>query len=379
MKNIYLDNAATSFPKPPGVYEKTFEFLRASAGNPGRGAHYFSASSADVIEKTRRAAARFFGLSDFRRLVFTHNATDSINIALKGLLKPGDHVITSNLDHNSVSRPLEHLATSRQVTVTRIPFDSHGNVHAEQYEHALTPATRLMVLTHGSNVLGSVQALSSFVELAKRAKLPLLLDAAQTAGRIPIRLQDDPILLACSGHKALFGLPGTGILTVPPGIEIEKWREGGSGSTSESLEHPAELPMRLEAGTPNFAGIASLYEGICYLEQKGIDAIHDHEILLAAQLQHFLSADKRFMLHSIDPRVAVIAFNITRVPPEEAAAILDSEFGIAVRSGLHCAGVLHAQLGTLPNGCIRVSPGYFNTLAEIDTLLLSLSKIAEAY
>jgi selenocysteine lyase/cysteine desulfurase len=274
---------------------------------------------------------------------------------------------------------LEHLAKSLPLSVTRLPFNANGAVDERHYRDSMTEKTRLMILTHGSNVLGSVQPLRAFIELAKTTGIPLLVDAAQTAGRVPIDLNDAPVFLACSAHKALLGFPGTGILTVPPGIDVRKWREGGSGSTSESLDHPEDLPMRLEAGTPNFAGIPSLFFGIKFIGDTGIQKIHEQEMALAERIRTFLQADDRFTLYSADPELAVLAFNLRTVPPEDLSLILDHEFGIAVRSGLHCAAVLHSQLGTLPSGCVRISPGYFNTASEIDTLIASLQKIAEAY
>lgn len=374
---IYLDNAATSFPKPPEVYESTFHFMKESGGNPGRGAHFFSNASAQMLDSTRKALAQFFGLSDSRRLIFTFGCTDSINIVLKGFLKAGDHVIASNLDHNSISRPLQSLP----IETTRLPFDSKGKLDPDAVRKVLRKDTKLIVLTHGSNVLGSIQRLERFVEIAREANVHLLVDAAQTAGRISIQLGDAPVFLVCSGHKALFGMPGIGILTVPPGVELQKWREGGTGSASEVLQHPEELPMRLEAGTPNFLGIASLYAGLSFLNKISISEIHAKEIRLTEPLRVFLRNESAFDLYSpeSDESLAVISFNLRNAPPEEVAMILDQEFKMAVRAGLHCAAVTHAQLKTTPAGCVRVSPGYFNTEEDIARLIEALRRIGKAY
>jgi len=373
---IYLDNAATTFPKPGSVYEMSFQFMKGRAGNPGRGSHVFANASAEMVEACRRKTARFFGVEDFKRVVFTHNCTDSINMVMKGLLNPGDHVIATNLDHNSVSRPLQNLS-QKGVEITRLPFEKSGKVPADRCRNAIRENTALIVLNHGSNVLGSVQDWTSFLG----SGIPLLLDAAQTAGRVPITAGNLPVFVACSAHKALFGMPGLGILIVPSGSALRAWREGGSGSASEKLEHPSELPMHLEAGTPNFLSIASLFYGLEYMEQEGIERIHRKERQLARLLVEFLRSDARFELYSHfgDNDLAVLAFNIRGVPPEEAAAILDQRFGIAIRAGLHCAAVLHQQLGTLPDGCLRVSPGYFNTPIEIAALIEALSTIVEGY
>jgi cysteine desulfurase/selenocysteine lyase len=373
---IYLDNAATTFPKPVSILETSFHIMKQGAGNPGRGSHAYAVASAEIVEKCRRKVARFFGVEDHRRVIFTYNCTDSINMTLKGLLKEGSHVITTNLDHNSVARPLHSLGR-QGVEVTRIPFDDSGRVDTGRCGRELRENTALMVLNHGSNVLGSVQDWTEFLSLG----VPILLDAAQTAGRIPILIGKAPVFVAFSAHKALFGLPGLGVLIVPPDADLRAWREGGSGSASEKLEHPMELPMHLEAGTPNFLSIASLLAGLEFMEQESIDRVHERERKLAARLVSFLRADDRFVVYSsFAPQdLAVIAFNIRNVPPEEAGAILDQRFGIAVRAGLHCAAVLHEQLGTLPDGCLRVSPGYFNTEEDMAALVEALKAIAEGY
>ncbi len=379
---IYLDNAATTFPKPDSVYEKTLEYMRTCAGNPGRGAHYFSNASSEIVENTRRQMARLFHLPDYQRVVFTGGCTESVNMVLKGYLKRGDHVICTNLDHNAVSRPLEHLRRNLPLHVTRLPFDGNGTVDPETARQSIQSNTTLIVLNHGSNVLGSVQALPEFLRLALETGIPLLLDAAQTAGRIPLEIGEAPVFVAASGHKKLYGMPGLGILAVPAGKELAKWREGGSGSSSESLEHPDELPMRLEAGTPNFLAISSLAHGVNFIEDKGMEEIHRYEMNLGMKLFEFLRSDKRYISYSqptSSHHLSTISFNLLKAPPDEVAVILDQSSGLAVRGGLHCAAVLHEQLGTLPDGCLRVSPGYFNTEQEIKKLIGALQTIADGY
>lgn len=378
---IYLDNAATTFPKPVEVYDRTFEWMRESGGNPGRGGHALSTASGQITETTRKRLSDFFGVSDPRRIIFTYNCTDSMNMVIKGLLHHSGHVVTTNLDHNSVSRPLEDLRRKIGLQITRVPFDENGFVDPTQFESAIEESTTLLVVNHGSNVLGSVQSLEPFFRIAATKNIPLLVDAAQTAGRIPIAVGDAPVFLACSGHKGLFAMPGIGVLVVPATFSIERWREGGTGTASEELHHPDELPMRLEAGTPNFLGIASVLFGLEYIQKEGMSRIHDAERELAKRLHRALSDDSRFTLYSTDAgeRTSVVSFNLNAAPAEEVATILDQHFGIAVRSGLHCAAVLHQQLGTIPGGCARVSPGYLNTPDHIDTLIAALKSIADGY
>jgi cysteine desulfurase / selenocysteine lyase len=379
---IYLDNAATTFPKPEGVYEQTFRFLKESGGNPGRGGHHFANASRQVVEESRQRIARFLGVRDARRVIFTANCTDSINMVLKGYLQPGSHVVASNLDHNAVSRPLEALHRNGTIEITRLPFIAGGYLPARAVVESIRHNTTLIVLCHGSNVFGTVQDLKAIASLSKEREIPLLVDAAQTAGRISIQADDSPMFVACSAHKALFGLPGLGILTLPENMELTPSREGGTGTSSESIIHPHHLPERLEAGTPNVPAIASLKYGLDFIEKEGMDAIHEKEMRLLNRLYSELNDDERFEFYSkpeCGRHVAVAALNIKGVPAEEAAAILDQSFGIAIRAGLHCAAVLHHQLGTTTGGCLRISPGYFNSEDDIDRTAKALKQIADKY
>jgi cysteine desulfurase / selenocysteine lyase len=379
---IYLDNAATTFPKPTGVLEQTFRFLVESAGNPGRGGHHYANASQQVLEESRQRVARFLGVRDSRRVIFTAGCTDSLNLVIKGYLRHGSHVIASNLDHNAVSRPLETLHRNGTIQITRIPFNSDGYLSANAIRESIRHNTTLIVLCHGSNVLGTVQDLRAISKLSTEKGIPLLVDAAQTAGRIAIEADESQMFVACSAHKALFGLPGLGILTLPENSELQPSREGGTGTSSESVIHPQQLPERLEAGTPNVPAIASLKYGLDFIEREGMDAIHEKEMKLLNQLHTQLNDDPRFEFYSkphSGPHVAVAALNIKAVPAEEVAAILDQSFGVAVRAGLHCAAVLHQQLGTIPGGCLRISPGFFNTEDEIDQTAKALKQIAEKY
>ena len=379
---VYLDNAATTFPKPEGVYEKTFKFLRESAGNPGRGGHYFANASRQIVEEARNRVARFLGVRDPKRVIFTSNCTDSINMVLKGYLKPGSHVIASNLDHNAVSRPLESLRRNGLIELTRIPFEAQGYLTAESISGAVRDSTTLIVLTHGSNVLGTIQNLDDIASIARATGIPLLVDAAQTAGRIAMIADSAPMFIACSAHKGLLGLPGLGILTLPENATLRPMREGGTGTSSESVIHPEQLPERLEAGTPNVAAIASIRYALDFIETEGIETIHRKEMALIYRLVEKLRGNDRIIVYSDPekgPHVAVVALNVRDIPAEEVSAILDQNFGIAVRAGLHCAAVLHQQLGTLPGGCLRISPGVFNSNEDIDQFAEALNQIIEQY
>jgi selenocysteine lyase/cysteine desulfurase len=290
-------------------------------------------------------------------------------------------VIASNLDHNAISRPLESLKRAGTIQLTRIPFED-GYLNPDQLKMAINSSTTLIVLTHASNILGTVQNLEQIGAIAKSANIPLLLDAAQTAGRLSIHADSAPMFVACSAHKSLFGLPGLGILTLPENISLPPMREGGTGTASESVIHPDQLPERLEAGTPNVTAIASLRFALDFIESEGVESIHQKELELVYDLVKTIRTDDRFQIYSDPvngPHVAVVGMNICNVPAEEAAAILDQNYGIAIRAGLHCAAVLHQQLGTLPGGCLRISPGVFNTKEEIAKLGEALHKIAEQY
>ncbi len=313
------------------------------------------------------------------RFVFTLNCTDALNMAIKGVLRVGDHVITTDLEHNSVSRPLRALELAGFIGVTRVPADGGGTVDPDAIRHALTAKTRLIAMTHASNVLGTVQPIAEIGRIARQREALLLVDAAQTAGVIPIDIRAMGIdLLAFPGHKSLMGPTGTGALYVRPGLNLGAWREGGTGGDSSSETQPKDWPYYLEGGTPNVLGVAGLAEGVKFVEERGLDAIHRHEVELVERLWQRLEQTGGFTAfghrdHS--RRVGTISFRCEALPAAELGGILDQAFDIAIRPGLHCAPYIHRAIGTFPEGAVRVSPGAFSTTEEIDRLADALAEI----
>ncbi len=383
---IYLDNAATTYPKPESVYAKMDEFFRNCGANPGRAAYKTAVDAGRELEQTRLILAKFFSAKDPNRIIFTFNATDALNIGIKGLLKQGDHVITTYLEHNSVSRPLQGLEEKGVISVTRIPPFLKGGIEgglidADAIKKAITPRTKLVVLTHASNVLGTIQPIEEIGRLVREKDLIFMVDAAQSSGVCHINVEKQSIdLLAFTGHKALFGPPGTGGLYVGERVNLAPFREGGTGFEPESFSQPEAFPYRLEGGTPNFVGIIGLRAGIEFVLKEGIDRIRKHERRLAVKIVEALEGNERFSLYGIphSERVGIVSLNIRNLSPSEVGAMLDSSFSIAVRTGLHCAPLTHKNIGTLPDGTVRISPGYFNTDDEIEETIAALRNIASA-
>lgn len=377
--STYLDNAATSFPKPEGVYSALDRFARHSLANPGRAGHKMALAAEHALDDARHRLNRFFNGRSPDRFVFTLNGTDALNMAFKGILNDGDHVITTDLEHNSVSRPLVALAEAGRIALTRLPADADGTIDPAAVEAAITPKTRLIALTHASNVLGTVQPVAEVGRIAREHDLLFLVDAAQTAGVIPIDVQAACIdLLAFPGHKSLLGPTGTGALYVGPRATLRPWREGGTGGDSSTPTQPTEFPYYLEGGTPNVLGVAGLVVGLDYVEERGLDAIHRHEVELCDRLRLALAEMPGFEVFGhADPRrrVGTVSFRCEMIAAPELGGILDQAFDIAVRPGLHCAPYVHKALGTYPDGLVRVSPGPFSTEADIDRLIEALKEV----
>jgi cysteine desulfurase family protein len=377
---IYLDNAATSWPKPEIVYKTMDAFLRTKGGNPGRGSNSMALSARETVEETRRLVARLINVSETNRVIFTLNCTDALNLGLKGFLKRGDHVVTDCIGHNSLVRPLRKL--ERQgVKVTRLPpSPERGVVSPSDIEAAITRDTRLIVVTHASNVNGIIQPIEEYGAVARKHKIVFMVDAAQTAGKYPIDAAASNIdLLAFSGHKGLFGPPGTGVLFIGDRVELDTVREGGTGSFSEQEEQPEILPDKYESGTLNSAGIAGLGAGLKFIFDETLDKIIAHEKFLTDKLIAGLSdipGVNLYLPKDLSQMVPVVSFNVKGYQPGEAGTILDQAFDIKVRAGLQCAPAAHKTFGTFPSGIVRISPGYLNLAEEIDLTVKAVERIA---
>ena len=372
---VFLDNAATSWPKPEMVYQAIERFMRQVGATPGRGGHRREEEALRIMDEARAALAQLFRAPDPQRVAFTMNATQAINVALKGLLRPGDHVVTSSIEHNAMWRPLKALE-ARGVQVTAVRCAPDGTLDPAGVEAVLRPNTRLVAMLHASNVLSVILPIAEVGQIAQRHGIPLLVDAAQTAGAYPIDVQAMQIdLLAFAGHKGLYGPHGTGGLVVRPGIRLETWVEGGSGSESEPETMPEALPLRLEAGTQNAAGVAGLLAGVQFVLEQGVEQIRAHEMAMTELLLQALQELPGLTVlgpSDLAQRTAVVSITVEDYFPEQLAAVLDKVFDVATRAGLHCAPQAHRTAGTLECGALRFSPGYFTTADEIQYTVESL-------
>lgn len=379
---IYLDHAATSWPKPSGVTEAMVECVEQYGANPGRGSHQMAARASQVIGETRQRLAKMFGIRDPKDIIFTGNTTESLNLALKGFLNEGDHVITSTIEHNSIRRPLEHLSRHGGVEVTYINNEADGRLPMEKLKEAVRSETKLIAISHASNLLGTIQPIQEIGEWIQGTDIKLLVDGAQTAGILPIDVKRYNIhLLAVPGHKGLMGPQGTGALYVDPSIELKPLLHGGTGSFSERVDQPTERPYRYESGTPNTPGIAGWNAALLYIEKVGIDVILKHEKAMIEQLYQGLTTIHKVEVYGprdIEQRVGSVAFNIKGYDPNEVSMILDLQYGIAVRAGYHCTPLAHSTTGTDGYGAVRVSVGYTTTEKEIHAFLTAIRDMAQS-
>jgi len=377
---IYFDNAATSYPKPPSVIQACQDFFLKAGGNPGRSGHRMSLQSARIVFQAREALAAFFGAVDSSRLIFTSNATEALNLVILGTLREGDHVVTSSMEHNAVMRPLRHLERARSVEITVVRSKPDGTVEPSEIAGALRSDTALIVMNHSSNVVGTVLPVKEVAAL--KGSVPLLVDAAQTAGVMPIDVQRDGIdFLAFTGHKSLWGPTGTGGLYIRPGLQPAPLRFGGTGSLSEKEEMPDFLPDCYESGTLNMTGIAGLLAGLEEVERAGLPAIREHEKLLTGKLLEGLKTIDGITIYGTcdpDRQTATVSFNIEGLTSSDITGELDRRFNIMTRSGLQCAPAAHRTIGTHPVGTVRVSMGWFNTVQEVDYLIESLAEITRS-
>ncbi len=376
---IYLDNAATVFPKPEKVLKKMMDTYHAIGVSPGRGGYDLAITALDMVMDVRENLCRFFGGDDPERVIFASNASDALNLIIQGMIEPGCHVVSSRLEHNSVLRPLHHFKENGILTYDLVDFDGEGRIDPEDVARAIKPATRMVIINHASNVIGTVQDIKSIGRICRDNNVPLIIDAAQSAGLVPIKMLEWGVsALAFTGHKSLLGPSGIGGLVLSGDIDIRITRFGGTGVDSESLEHTQSYPHRLETGTLNLMGIIGLGAGLEYVEQTGIDTTRTREVALARRLSQGLSQIPSVRIHGPsgwENRLAVLTVNIQNMVPEDVGDILDGDYGIAVRTGLHCAPLVHSGLKTFPYGGVRFSIGPFNTMDDIDSAISAMAEI----
>jgi len=382
---IYLDNAATSWPKPPGVYDAVDQYQREIGAPAGRGSYGAGQDVERRIAGCRRQIAELIGGEEARRVIFGFNGTDVLNIALHGMLRPGDHVVTSVAEHNSVLRPLRWLQDRREVSVSYVTCDGEGRIDPDAILQSVTPQTRLVALTHASNVTGALQPVGEVGRRLRDHAAKLLVDAAQSLGHVPIDVKAMDIdLLASSGHKGLLGPLGSGVLYMGPAVDeqLDSFRQGGTGTFSEDDAQPSDLPHKFEAGNLNVPGLLGLAAGVAYIRERGIDELRQHEVELSQILRDGLRDIEGLRLYGpadADLRTGVTCFSINGMEPQEVASLLDSAFNIQVRAGLHCAPQMHEALGTKElGGTVRLSPGPFTTIEHIESALVAIAQVAAA-
>jgi len=385
---VYLDNAATSWPKPPGVAEAMTHFVKAVGANPGRAAHRQALESGRIVYNAREAVCDLFHAPDPLRVVFGKNVTEALNLALRGLLRPGDHVVTSSMEHNSMMRPLRALECqsahgSGGVEVTVVGCSPQGVLDPADVERAIRPNTKLVALNHASNVVGTLLPVADVGALCQQRDLLLLVDAAQTGGAYPVDMQADQIdLLAFTGHKSLAGPMGTGGLIVGERVDetqIDPLIRGGTGSRSEHEVQPDFLPDMCESGTHNVVGLAGLQVGVRWVLARGVEAIRSHEVALTKSLIEGLQAIAGVTVYgTLDPELqaATVSFNVLGMAPSEVGLRLDDEYDIMCRVGLHCAPAAHRTIGTFPEGTVRFGLSAFNTADEVQLALDAVRQLA---
>lgn len=378
---IYLDNASTTFPKPEEVHDFMYQFYQTTGVNPGRSGYDLSLETEKLVTDTRKILTKFFNGEDYNRLVFTYNASDSLNIIINGMVEKGDHVITTELEHNSVLRPLYHKMLDFNVEIDYIPFDEKGFVDPDDFRKKIRSNTRLMIVNHGSNVIGTLQSVKEIGAICREYRVPFAIDSSQTAGIVPLDIEELNLdIIAFTGHKSLLGPTGIGGLYVKDGIEIKATRYGGTGVRSAQRTHLEEYPYRHECGTLNIVGIAGLYAGQKWIARRGLENIYTHEMELWRMLQQGLSEIDGVVLHCADSdknHIPVLSFNVRNLEARAVGTMLDVDYHIAVRTGLHCAPLVHQRLGTDKiKGSVRMSIGAFNTKEHIQKAVEAVREIA---
>ena len=375
---IYFDNACTSFPKPPSVVEAIQEYCLRVGSSPGRSGHRLALEASRLIFETRENLSQLFNISRSERVILTSNATEALNLAILGLLTDGDHVVTSSMEHNSVMRPLNNLLKKGIIDLSIVPCSEDGHIDLEALERSVKKNTRLIAINHASNVVGTIAPLEEIGRIS--GEIPFLADVAQSAGAVPIDVEACGIdLLAFTGHKSLYGPQGTGGLFVREGIDLEPLRMGGTGSKSESWEHPDFVPDKYECGTPNTLGISGLGEGVRFILGEGIDKIRQHEMALTQRFLEGLEDIEGITVYGpkkSDEQTATVSINVKEREASEVGYRLDREFDIMTRVGLHCNPGAHRTIGTFPHGTVRLSMAYLNAQEEVSQVLEALRKIA---
>jgi cysteine desulfurase/selenocysteine lyase len=381
-KLIFLDNGATSFPKPEEVYTFMDNFYRNSGVNPGRSGYDLCMETGELVEETRRKMTEFFNGKNPDRLCFSYNSTDALNLIINGMLKEGDHALTTTLEHNSVLRPLYHLWKYNGVEVDYIPFDSKGFIDPDDFPKKFKKNTKLVIINHASNVIGTIQPLKEIGKHCRERRIPFAVDVSQSAGKIPIDIEEMNVdVIAFTGHKSLLGPTGIGGLYVREGIEIRHTRAGGTGVRSAVRTHLNEYPYRLEYGTLNVLGVAGLHAGLSWIEKKRLDTIHAHEMRLTTLLRDGLKDTEGVILYcqeDLTNHISIFPFNVDGLEAINTSTMLDVDHNIASRSGLHCAPLVHEQLGTDKiHGAVRFGIGPFNTEEDIKTAIKAVKEISE--
>ncbi|MFZ5515242.1 MAG: aminotransferase class V-fold PLP-dependent enzyme [Candidatus Zhuqueibacterota bacterium] len=379
-KIIYLDNAATTYPKPQEVYDFMYEFYQKHGVNPGRSGYDMTLETEEVVHGTRKMLTEFFNGTDPNRLTFSYNASDSLNMIIQGMAEKGDHIITSNVEHNSVLRPLYHLANDGVIDLSYIPFDEHGFIDPDDVKKTIRKNTKMVIINHGSNVIGTVQPIAEIGKICKQAGVYFAVDASQTAGARKVDVKAMNIdLLAFTGHKCLMGPTGIGGSYIGEDVPIRGTRFGGTGVRSAHRFHLEEFPYRMECGTLNIVGVAGLHAGQKWIASMGLENIHAQEMKLWNRLRTGLQKIDRVITYCADTDAnhnAVLSFNIEGWEAGDVGTILDVDYNIACRTGLQCAPLVHEQIGTDKiHGTVRLSLGPFNTEAHIDAAIHAVEEI----
>lgn len=382
---VYLDNASTSFPKPKIVADSIYNYLTNIGGNPGRANHSNALESNRYLFAARETIAGFFNFNKIDNVIFTNNVTSSLNILINGILKSGDHVITSSMEHNSVIRPLYNLKETRNIELDIIQANANGIIDVSLIEKSIKSNTKLIIITHASNVTGSIQPIEEIGSICKKHNIFFILDSAQSAGVLNVDFEKFNLnALAFTGHKSLLGPQGIGGFIIDDKLNkiCSPYILGGTGSLSHSLTQPDFLPDKFESGTLNIPGIIGLYESIKFIEKEGLSTIYDYNSTLRSHLINEILNMNNYYIHGELSSVygtSCISITHSKLDVSELSFILDSDFGISNRSGLHCAPLAHKTIGTFPNGTVRLSLGYFNTMEEIKYTIDSLNKINNLY